>query len=109
MIKPIALEKSTTANLFINHINKKKTDNREENLEIIPHRDNLEHSYGKFSSKHKGIYWNKRAQKWVAHYYCGITKKQYHIGLYLTEEQAYFGRESWIDDYREYRERIESR
>ena len=92
----------------INHINENRKDNRLENLEVVTSRENLEHSYGSFSSKHRGISWNKQCKKWTAKYYCPIVKKQHYIGTFNTEEQAYFGRESWISDYREYRERIES-
>lgn len=95
--------------IIVDHIKEgNKLDNRLENLQIITIRENYEKSYGGFYSKHTGVTWHKGTKKWRAYYICPITKKNHHIGLFDTEEQAYFGRESWIDDYREYRERIDS-
>lgn len=47
-----------------------------------------------YSSKHKGVCWNKSKNRWVSTIF--IRGRSKHIGNYLTEEEAYQGRENYI-------------
>lgn len=73
---------------MIDHINGVKDDNRIENLRGATSQQNQfnRKSQGNSASQYKGVCWDKNAGKWRA--YAKINYKQYHIGLYQTEEEA---------------------
>lgn len=74
----------------INHKNWNTHDNRLENLEIIPMRDNVVH--GKLrhqkTSQYVGVSLDKARKKlkWLAH--IQYKGKNYHLGRFETEEEA---------------------
>lgn len=74
-------------NLVVDHINDIKTDNRLENLQIITHRDNICKTQGQYSSKYKGVCWNKKTNKW--HSQIMINNKIIHLGYFTDEYQAH--------------------
>ena len=74
--------------LLVNHINKNKLDNRLENLEVVTNRDNIEHSYGKFSSKYYGVSRTKY-NRWKAEPWDKKIKKKVFLGYFNTEEEAH--------------------
>jgi hypothetical protein len=79
--------------LFIDHINGNKTDNRICNLRLATNQQNQR------NNKSKGFYWNKQKKKWKAH--IRVEGKLKHLGLFdcpllarLAYEKAskmYFG------------------
>lgn len=72
--------------LVIDHKNHIKTDNRVENLRIIPQRENANQKHIKSSSKFLGVSWSKATKKWESSIF--INKKQTHLGLFNTEIEA---------------------
>lgn len=55
-------------NQFIDHINGDGLDNRKENLRITTHTQNNMNKHKSWGfSKYKGVYWNKKENKWIAH------------------------------------------
>ena len=58
----------------IDHINRKKDDNRIDNLRIVTHQENL------FNTNTKGYHWDKRVKKWVARII--IKGKKIHLGYF---------------------------
>ncbi len=55
-------------------------DNRKENLRHVTKSENT------FNHKTKGIFFNKRYQKWEA--YTTKNYKTYYLGRYITEQEA---------------------
>ena len=73
----------------LDHINGVRDDNRIENLREVTNQQNSFNRVGwskKTSSKFKGVSWHKASGKWQAK--CNINRKQYHLGLHQTEEEA---------------------
>lgn len=76
----------------VDHINGDKLDNRKENLRIVSRSENRQNQHQKqrngkhFSSKYKGVYWNKDTKSWRTR----ITKnrKAYEGGLFNDEKGA---------------------
>ena len=66
-----------------NHLDRDKTNNCIDNLEIVNARENLSHRNGTA----KGYYFNKTAQKW--HAQIRINGEHEYLGLYETEEEAH--------------------
>lgn len=64
----------------LDHINRKKDDNRISNLRNITHQQNL------FNTKSKGYYLNRNNNKW--HSQIMINRKKIHLGFFNTEEEA---------------------
>lgn len=73
--------------LVIDHINDIKNDNRVENLQIITNRQNAYKTQGKYSSKYKGVHWDKKSKKWVSR--TRINGKTTCIGLFDNEYDAH--------------------
>jgi hypothetical protein len=73
--------------LVVDHINDIKTDNRVENLQIVPIRYNACKTQGRYSSKYKGVNWDKGSNKWVAR--IEINRKSKYLGSFTDEYQAH--------------------
>lgn len=71
-------------NQIIDHINRNKLDNRKENLRITNRLENFLNSDS--YDKSKGYFWNKSNNKWRA--VILRNGKTYHLGYFLTEEEA---------------------
>lgn len=72
--------------LVINHINHNSLDNRVENLEIVTQRENANLKHIKSTSKHVGVHWHKRQEKWIS---CiRINSKLKHLGSFANELDA---------------------
>lgn len=72
----------------VDHINGDTLDNRRENLRICTRSQNKMNGnlYKNNTSGYKGIYWNKRKEKW--HIHLTVNQKDRHIGYYETLEEA---------------------
>lgn len=70
------------------HLNGIKTDNRLENLRVATNAQNsMNRGLNKNNtSGEKGVYWHKRAQKWMA--YIMYQGRRIHLGLFMTKEAA---------------------
>ena len=68
----------------IDHIDEVKTNNNENNLQIISSRENISKS---IKNKLIGANWHKNRNKWQSSI-C-INKKQVYIGLFETEHEAH--------------------
>ena len=78
--KPCGME------LVIDHINDNILDNRLKNLQIVTNRFNVCKTQGQYSSKYKGVSWNKKMNKFQS--YIGINKKRIHLGTFDCELAA---------------------
>jgi hypothetical protein len=73
--------------MFVDHINHDRTDNRPENLRLATNSQNLSHRAGppaNNTSGVRGVSWHAAARKWQVH-----VKKRF-VGLYETLAQAEF-------------------
>jgi hypothetical protein len=73
-------------NLVVDHINNNPLDNRVDNLQIVTQRFNSKKNQVKYSSKHKGVSWYKKLNKWVSH--IRINGKGFHLGYFNCELAA---------------------
>jgi hypothetical protein len=73
--------------LVIDHINDNPLDNRIENLQVVTQRFNTHKTQGKYTSKYKGVHWDKRAKKWKTSIV--INGKTKHLGRFVNEYDAY--------------------
>ena len=81
------LNKNVYGNMIvIDHINNIKTDNRLENLQIIPQRENASKDRKNGTSKYIGVSWSKQNSKWKVNIY--INNKNIFLGYYVDEEIA---------------------
>jgi len=73
----------------VDHINSIKHDNRVENLQLLTTRGNgsKPHERPYKSSRFTGVHWHKQRNKWCAQIV--INKKQKHLGIFDTEEEAH--------------------
>lgn len=74
-------------NLVVDHKNDIKTDNRVENLQIVSHRFNCYKTQGKYSSKFKGVSFNKKNNKWESQIY--FNGKSEKLGFFKNEYDAH--------------------
>ena len=65
----------------IDHYNRKRDDNRIENLHVVNSQQNH------FNQGAKGYYWNKKDKKWQSQIM--LDGKQHYIGQFDTEEDAH--------------------
>ena len=75
------------ANMY-DHISRDAFDNRKSNLRVCTYSENLMNrsKWSGCTSKYKGVYWNKRMQKW--HAQIRFNKKRKHLGFFDSEESA---------------------
>jgi hypothetical protein len=73
--------------MVVDHINDVKTDNRLENLQVVTHRYNCYKTQSNYTSKYKGVSWQKDAKKWRSR--ITIDRKVKELGYYLNEIDAY--------------------
>jgi len=74
--------------LVIDHINDNKIDNRLENIQVVTNRFNSHKTQGKYSSKYKGVSWDKKRKKWRST--IEINNKQNCLGIFSCELKAYY-------------------
>lgn len=76
----------------VNHINSNRKDNRIENLEWVSISENNCHKFigKKTSSIYRGVTYSTRDKRWLSQ--IQINKKKIHLGMFLTEKEAYFKR-----------------
>lgn len=73
--------------MVIDHINDDKSDNRVDNLQIVTQRFNVCKTQGRYSSKYKGVLWEKHANSWRAR--ITINNKIHHLGMFKDEYDAH--------------------
>jgi hypothetical protein len=83
--------------LVVDHINDNKTDNRLENLQVVTTRYNAYKTQGKYSSKYKGVSWQKNRQKWVT--YIQINGKKKYLGIFNCELKAHQSYQNALKQY----------
>lgn len=79
---------SAPPDMQIDHINGIRTDNRKQNLRVCTNAENSRNrgKMGRNTSGYKGVYWHKRAGKWVS--YIKFNGKQRNLGLFMDERDA---------------------
>lgn len=89
--KLISMHREIVGNIpeskIIDHKNRRKLDNRKENLRITSQSNNAANSPPrKGSSKYKGVHWSNEYKRWVAK----IEKegKHYYLGMFDCEDNA---------------------
>ena len=83
--------------LVVDHINDNKTDNRLQNLQIVTQRFNSCKTQGKYSSKYKGVYWDKNSNKWKAQIEINGIRK--YIGSFDCEIKAHQSYQNALKQY----------
>lgn len=83
--------------MVVDHINDIKSDNRVENLQIVTPRFNACKTQGKYSSKYKGVYLDKRYNTWCARY--KLNGKQKYIGSFKNEYDAHLAYQNTLNQY----------
>ena len=70
----------------IDHINSNGLDNRKSNLRICTNQQNQQnrHHVKSGTSRFKGVYWEKKSKKWVAH--IRFNYKRIYLGCSCDEE-----------------------
>lgn len=78
----------TPKGMFTDHISGDRLDNRRSNLRICTRQQNSMNIKPRegTSSKFRGVYWSKVAEKWQA--YINVDGKRNHLGLFLSEAEA---------------------
>lgn len=82
--------------LIIDHKNDIKTDNRVENLHVVTNRYNVCKTQNAFSSKYKGVCWDKSRNKWIS--YIKINGKRMHLGRFDCEIEASLTYENKVNE-----------
>lgn len=73
--------------MFTDHINGNKLDNRRENLRLCTKAENSRNVESiRGNSKYKGVCQHRRTKRWEAH--IGFEYKSIYIGSYGTQEEA---------------------
>ena len=73
----------------VDHRNHNGLDNRRENLRLANNSENNRNRRkmrGRFTSKYKGVFWDKNRKKWLARIY--VNGKLKHIGCFDDEIEA---------------------
>jgi hypothetical protein len=86
-IEPLWDNTYTEYGLEIDHIDNNPLNCRPDNLQYLTEDANWrkQNKKGK-SSQYRGVFWNKKRNKWVAQY--KLKGKQYHLGLFDDELEA---------------------
>ena len=73
---------------LVDHINHDRFDNRDNNIRICTRSENMMNTIMPYtnSSGFKGVNQDKRSGRWRA--YITINKKQIHLGVFVTKEEA---------------------
>lgn len=88
--------KNNDRKIVIDHVNDNKSDNRLENLQIVTQRFNTCKTQGQYSSQYKGVYFNKKANKW--HSRIEINGKINHLGFFTDEFEAHNAYQNKLHD-----------
>jgi len=79
-------------NITVDHINKKRYDNRRNNLRICELQKNLwnkdKRSDKEYTSKYIGVHWHITKEKWIANIRLDDSGKQKHLGSFDNEIEA---------------------
>lgn len=70
----------------VDHKNFDCLDNRRDNLRCVTKRENRQNVRGHGTSKHRGVYWDKRNKKWMA--YGRTDGVMVSLGRFVDEEEA---------------------
>ena len=73
--------------IVVDHIDNNKLNNNLTNLQLITHRENISKDKKNGTSKYKGVYLEKNANKWRSQIL--IDSKKKHLGLFTSEEEAH--------------------
>lgn len=77
----------STRRIIIDHKdNTRRFDNTVSNLQIITNRENTSKDRKNTSSKHTGLYWDKRGKKWRVSIF--INNKAKYLGMFNNEDKA---------------------
>lgn len=74
---------------MVDHVDKNKLNNQRANLRICSdsqNKQNTNKKVGQYTSKYKGVSWQKRRRKW--HAYVTIGGRKIHLGSYDQELEA---------------------
>lgn len=77
------------SNLVVDHRNHNTLDNRMDNLRVVTEAQNNQNYNGLCKankSGYRGVYWQKKMQKWRAHIM--IDRKQMHLGYFTDRDEA---------------------
>ena len=83
--------------ILVNHINFNKTDNRLENLEVVPARVNANQKHLPSTSEYTGVCWHKREGKWRAQIY--VNRKMKYLGSFNCEIEASNAYEKYLSNH----------
>lgn len=81
----------------IDHINRIKTDNRVENLQILTTLEHNTKDGVKGLSKYRGVSWERIKSRWRSTIY--IKGKRTHLGYYKKEEEAHIAYQSALKKF----------
>jgi len=82
---------------YLDHKNGLRDDNRIDNLQETSHSDNRKNSLKRTVTTEDGVFFNHKAQKWIAYVYVvysGVGRKR-HLGHFDTEVEAW----DWLQAY----------
>lgn len=74
--------------MVCDHIDGNGLNNQKWNLRAVTNRQNLQNMHAKKSSKHPGVYFQKRGGKWIAKIRLKGDKRQRYLGTFTTEKEA---------------------
>lgn len=90
-----------SGNLDVDHIDGNGLNNQKKNLRIVSHQQNMANypvdKKAGHHSKYRGVSFHKKAKKFNA--YIRINGKDHHIGLFLTEDEAFIARNNFLKSY----------